>query len=82
MDFKINLSHVQETWIEGTRYFSVDENDKLEERDKNIRQDLIQKILSTTSSSGGKEMKPNGASPHHGHNCEIGDKHLFGWDVN
>ena len=75
-------SHVQETWIEGTRYFSVDENDKLEERDKNIRQDLIQKILSTTSSSGGKEMKPNGASPHHGHNCEIGDKHLFGWEVN
>ena len=75
-------SHVQETWIDGTRYFSVDENDKLEERDKNIRQDLIQKILSTTSSSGGKEMKPNGASPHHGHNCEIGDKHLFGWEVN
>ncbi|HJN97763.1 MAG TPA: amidohydrolase, partial [Candidatus Marinimicrobia bacterium] len=75
-------SHVQETWIEGTRYFSVDENDKLEERDKNIRQDLIQKILSTTSSSGGKEMKPNGASPHKGHNCEIGDKHLFGWEVN
>jgi N-acetylglucosamine-6-phosphate deacetylase len=75
-------SHVQETWIEGTRYFSVDENDKLEERDKNIRQDLIQKILSTISSSGGKEMKPNGASPHHGHNCEIGDKHLFGWEVN
>jgi imidazolonepropionase-like amidohydrolase len=75
-------SHVQETWIEGTRYFSVDENDKLEERDKNIRQDLIQKILSSTSSSGGKEIKPNGASPHHGHNCEIGDKHLFGWEVN
>ena len=75
-------SHVQETWIEGTRYFSVDENDKLEERDKNIRQDLIQKILSTTSSAGGKEMKPNGASPHRGHNCEIGDKHLFGWEVN
>ncbi len=23
-------SHVQETWIEGTRYFSIDENDKLE----------------------------------------------------
>ncbi len=75
-------SHVQETWIEGTRYFSVDENDKLEERDKNIRQDLIQKILSSTSSSGGKEIKPNGASPHHGHNCEIGDNHLFGWEVN
>ena len=74
-------SHVQETWIEGTRYFSMDENAQLEERDTKVRQDLIQKILASTLKSGGKEMKPNGASPHHGHDCEIGDKDLLGWEV-
>jgi imidazolonepropionase-like amidohydrolase len=75
-------SHVQETWIEGTRYFSMDENSKLEERDSKVRQDLIQKILSSTSKSSGKEMKPNGATPHREHNCEIGDESLFGWEAN
>ena len=29
----------------------------------------------------GKEMKPNGDTPHHGHDCEIGDKDLLGWEV-
>jgi adenine deaminase len=75
-------SHVQETWIDGKRYFSIDENILLEERDKKVRQDLIQKILSSTSKSGGKEIKPIEPKPHRGHNCEIGDKDLFGWEAN
>ncbi len=75
-------SHVQETWIDGKRYFSMDENILLEERDKKVRQDLIQKILSSTSKSGGKEIKPIEPKPHRGHNCEIGDKDLFGWEAN
>jgi len=74
-------SHVQETWIEGKRYFSMDENAQLEERDTKVRQDLIQKILASSSKPDGKEMKPNGDTPHHGHNCEIGDKDLLGWEV-
>ncbi|MBT3179508.1 MAG: amidohydrolase family protein [Candidatus Marinimicrobia bacterium] len=75
-------SQVQETWIEGIRYFSIDENAQLEERDAKVRQELIQKILSSTSKSAGIEMKPNSASPHRGHNCEIKDKDLIGWEMN
>ena len=74
-------SKVQETWIEGTRYWSVDENELLEERDKALRQDLIQKILSSRSSSIGKEMKPNSENPKHGHNCDLSDDELFGWEL-
>ena len=76
------FSHVLETWIEGTRYFSIDENEVLEERDAKIRQDLIQKILASVTNSGGIEIKPNGVSPHRGHNCEIGDNGLFGLETN
>ena len=75
-------SHVEETWIEGVRYFSKDENIKLEERDRNLRQELIQKILSTTTVSAGKEMKPNGTTPKiHQHNCDLTDDELMGWEV-
>ena len=71
-------SKVQETWIEGTRYWSIDENAQLEERDKTERKDLIQKILSSKTSSYGKEMKPNGQTPQHHHNCLIDDDDLMG----
>ena len=64
-------SKVQETWIEGTRYWSVDENAQLEDRDKTERRDLIQKILSSKTSSFGKDMKPNSGTPQH-HNCSLG----------
>ena len=74
-------SKVQETWIEGTRYWSVDENELLEERDKTLRQDLIQKILTSNSSPIGKEMKPNSENPKHGHNCGLSDDELFGWEL-
>lgn len=74
-------SHVEETWIEGTRYFSKDQNAHLEERDKKVREDLIQKILSSTTVSTGKEMKPNGETPHRHHNCEMSDDELIGWEV-
>ena len=50
-------SKVLETWIEGTRYWSVDENNQLEERDKKERENLIQKILSFGGTSSGKTMK-------------------------
>jgi len=75
-------SHVEETWIEGVRYFSKDENIKLEERDNSLRQNLIQKILSSTTTSTGKEMKPNGATPKiHQHNCNLTDDELMGWEI-
>jgi imidazolonepropionase-like amidohydrolase len=69
-------SKVQETWIEGSRYFSTDENKLLEKRDQELRSNLIQKVLSSSSSIG-HEMKPNSESPKRAHNCEIDDSELF-----
>ena len=70
-------SKVQETWIDGTRYWSVDENAQLEDRDKAIRKRLIKKILNSTTPHSGKEIKPNSETPNHGHNCDIIDSDLF-----
>ena len=72
------FSKVQETWIEGSRFWSIDDNAQLEERDKSLRENLIQKILSTTSSTVGKEMKPNSDTPYHRHNCTMNDGELLG----
>ena len=70
-------SKVQETWIDGTRYWSVDENAQMEDRDKAIRKRLIKKILNSTTPHSGKEIKPNSETPNHGHNCDIIDSDLF-----
>ena len=70
-------SQVLETWIDGIQYWSIDNNDRLEDRDKTMRENLIKKILNSTTSSSGKAMKPNGETPNHGHNCEIIDGDLF-----
>ena len=70
-------SKVLETWIEGTRYWSVDENNQLEERDKSQRENLIKKILASGPSTG-KEMKPNSSTPQHKHNCTIDDLEIMG----
>jgi N-acetylglucosamine-6-phosphate deacetylase len=72
------FSKVQETWIEGSRFWSIVDNAQLEERDKSLRENLIQKILSTTSSTVGKEMKPNSDTPYHRHNCTMNDGELLG----
>ena len=74
-------SKVQETWIEGIRYWSMDENTQLEERDKSLRENLIQKILSKTSSTAGKKMNPNSGTPHHRHNCTMNDGQLLGLEM-
>ncbi|MBH10509.1 MAG: amidohydrolase [Candidatus Marinimicrobia bacterium] len=72
-------SQVESTWIDGIRYWSKDENKDLEKRDDQIRKDLIQKILSSNVSSGGKEMKPNGATPNiDRHRCDQYDHIRFG----
>ena len=70
-------SKVQETWIDGTRYWSVDENAQMEDRDKAIRKRLIKKILNSTTPYSGKEIKPNSETLNHGHNCDIIDSDLF-----
>ena len=70
-------SQVVETWIDGIQYWSIDNNNRMEDRDKTMRENLIKKILNSTTSSSGKDMKPNGETPNHGHNCEIIDGDLF-----
>ena len=70
-------SKVQETWIDGTRYWSVDENAQMEDRDKGLRESLIKKILNSTTPNTGKDIKPNSETPNHGHNCDIIDSDLF-----
>ena len=44
-------SQVEETWIDGIRYYSKKENELLEERDSDLRRNIIQKILSTPGKS-------------------------------
>jgi len=70
-------SKVQETWIDGIRYWSIDENAQMEDRDKIIRESLIKKILNSTTPNTGKDIKPNSDTPNHGHNCNIIDSDLF-----
>ena len=70
-------SKVQETWIEGTQYYSAEQNNLLEERDQKLRANLIQKIMNSSDSSTGS-MKPNGENPKKAHNCDIIDDDLFG----
>ena len=73
-------SKVQETWIDGTRYWSKDENAQMEDRDKKLRENLIKKILNSTTPNTGKEIKPNSVTPNHGHNCDIIDSDLPFWE--
>ena len=67
-------SKVEETWIDGIRYFSKTENKILEERDEQLRKDIIQKILSIKGGTGTNTNKiTNSKMYHQGHNCDILD---------
>ena len=70
-------SHVLETWIDGIQYWSADQNAHLEDRDKQLRENLIQKVLTSKSDPAGIEMKPNSKTPHIRHNCELRDDDLY-----
>ncbi|MEE2765147.1 MAG: amidohydrolase family protein [Candidatus Neomarinimicrobiota bacterium] len=70
-------SHVDETWIDGIRYFSKTENTDLEIRDKELRNDLIQKILASPERSGERLIRPNANIPQWGHQCNLLDNIRF-----
>lgn len=72
-------SKVMETWIDGKKLWSIDENLGLEERDQELRENLIQKIILSTSSLGQK-MKPSNSSFQSGHNCNASDHQLSNWE--
>ena len=66
-----------ETWVDGTLYYSQELAKQMEERDQSLRTDLIQKILSTPSTSPGKSIFPN-AEHHRNHvGCGISDEYRF-----
>jgi len=69
-------SKVEETWIDGTRYWSIDENKQLEERDKKLRENLIKKILASKILDLGKDIKPQSINPKTKHNCLMKDDEL------
>ena len=64
----------EQTWIEGTRYFSLQDDERMRKRDRKIRSDIIQKILKEPAGSRKGIMKPNGLQPApEYHNCLSGD---------
>ncbi len=67
-------SQVEETWIDGIRYYSKKENDLLEERDSELRRNIIQKILSTPGkSSTGSNNKSKTSKYDTGYHCDSED---------
>ena len=72
-------SKVLETWIDGKRFWSIDENLGLEERDKNLRNNIISKILSSPINTK-DTMTPNIQSKSSGHNCNLSDDELSTWE--
>ena len=72
-------SQVEETWIDGIRYYSKKENEILEERDNDLRKKILQKILSTNSKGGSGSSKQNSSSNHYkGHHCDsIDDSGIY-----
>ncbi|HJL79498.1 MAG TPA: amidohydrolase, partial [Candidatus Marinimicrobia bacterium] len=47
----------EQTWIDGIRYFSLEEDNKLKKRDKKLRRNLVNKILSRKDDKKKKEWK-------------------------
>ena len=47
----------EQTWIDGIRYFSLEEDNKLKKRDKKLRRNLVNKILSKKDDKKKKEWK-------------------------
>jgi len=68
-------SHVEETWIDGARYFSKKENQALEERDYTLRKELIQKILSSTDKNSGRLNNNKSLNQHNSdYHCDTIDE--------
>ncbi len=46
------LSRCEQTWIDGIRYFDIEEDQKLRDRDQMLKAKLVQKAISQQSSAG------------------------------
>lgn len=72
-------SKVEETWIEGKKFWSIDNNLELEERDQLLRENLIKTIM-TSKVSSGRSIIPNIKKNQKSHNCELIDEELLNWE--
>ncbi|MBT3299535.1 MAG: amidohydrolase family protein [Candidatus Marinimicrobia bacterium] len=71
------FTQCEQTWIDGTLYYSLEMAKAMEARDQALRSSLIQKILSTSSKVDGKLSVPNGEK-HQGHfDCSVSDEVRF-----
>lgn len=69
-----NYSICEETWVDGKQYFSQSKDRYFKERDKKLRNDIIQKIL-TSSETGSGEIIPNSEEANKYHSCNSDHDH-------
>ena len=69
-----NYSICEQTWIEGKQYFSLEQDKFFRARDKKLRNDIIQKIL-TSNETGTHIMKPDSEEANHFHSCKTEGSH-------
>ena len=67
----------EETWLDGKQYFSTPQDKYFRQRDNKLRNDLIQKILSSDD-KGGEPMKPQGMRGIRFHHCDATEAYFFG----
>ncbi len=70
-----SYTQCEQTWIEGTLYFSNKRDTEMRRHIADERNLLIQKILVSDDKDGGKPMKPNGDSHNHFYSCTEGGVH-------
>ena len=66
----------EETWLDGKKYFSLDQNQTLQERDSKLRNNLVQKILNA-SDSGGPKMRPEGRRGARFQSCDAFESYIM-----
>ncbi len=69
------FSKCEQTWIEGIQYFSLEQDKYYRQRDEKLRNDLIQKILSSTEKSG-EPLQPNGSLGQKYHSCSLSESFI------
>ena len=70
-----NYSICEQTWVDGKQYFSVKNDQYFRQRDQKLRNDLVQKILSSED-SGSSKMSPDSEDANKFHSCSVDHSHL------
>jgi N-acetylglucosamine-6-phosphate deacetylase len=68
-----SLSTCEQTWVDGRKYFDREEDLKRRARDEEMRAALIQKILTSGDSGGGKKARRGSQWPHYDAFCGHAD---------